>query len=143
MSWMKLWDMALDQEPCGTNSLQAFYQELTRPQFKPDTCHLCGCQLDVAYFYHYTLPPSLTLLFRDAEHINSLIHGSLQIFEYAIYYQLCMYNTHAMPFLAFCASTLKYFESLCSCGFVDMDGFGVVFAAMMFSLSAGLSVCSI
>ena len=34
MSWMKLWDMALDQGRHGTISLQALYWELTRPQFK-------------------------------------------------------------------------------------------------------------
>ena len=40
-SWLKLWDMALDQGPRSTNHLQALYRELSRPQFKPDTCHLC------------------------------------------------------------------------------------------------------
>ena len=30
-------DMALNQGPSGTNSLQALYQELTRLQFKPHT----------------------------------------------------------------------------------------------------------
>ena len=68
--------MALNQGHSGTNYmyLQALYQELTRPQLKLDTCHLCGCQLDVSYFYHYTL--SHTPL-RDPEHIiNFLIHGT-------------------------------------------------------------------
>ena len=50
-SWMKLWDMALDYEPRGTDSLQALYRELTRP---PGICHLCGVTMDVSYFHHYT-----------------------------------------------------------------------------------------
>ena len=41
-SWMKLWDMALDYGPRGTDSLQALYRELTRPQFL--WCHN-GCFL--------------------------------------------------------------------------------------------------
>ena len=84
-SWLRLWDMALDQGPRGTNHLQALYRELTRPQFKPDICHLCGSQMNVPYFHHYTL--SHTPLHDPDNVINSLIHGSLQIFEYAKYYQ--------------------------------------------------------
>ena len=82
MSWLKLWDMALDQGPRGTNHLQALYRELTRPQFKPDTCHLCESQMNVPYFHHYHTP------LQDPDNvINSLIHSSLQIFEYAKHYQ--------------------------------------------------------
>ena len=33
ISWLRLWDMAT-QEPCGTNSLLAPYQEIGRPQCK-------------------------------------------------------------------------------------------------------------
>ena len=86
-SWLKLWDMALDQGPSGTDSLQALYRELTRPQFKQDCkCHLCGSELDVSsYFHHYTLAHTPL---NDPEHvIDSLIHGSLQIFMYAKHYK--------------------------------------------------------
>ena len=33
VSWVKLWDMALDYGPHGTKSLQALYRTLTRPSF--------------------------------------------------------------------------------------------------------------
>ena len=46
-SWLKLWDMALDYGPHGTNCLQALYRELTRPQFQKGVCHLC----------EYSIPP--------------------------------------------------------------------------------------
>ena len=99
------------QGPCGTtcSSLQAhyIYQGGTdQTTVKPNTCHLCGCQLDVSYFYHYSIPSHTPW---DPEHINFLIHGSLPIFEYAIIIIiiLCIHSTHTMPFLAFCLSTLK------------------------------------
>ena len=104
ISWMKLWDMALDHGPCGTNSLQALYRELTRPQLKPDTCYLCGSHLDVPYFHHYTL--SHTPL-NDPEHVSTL---SLM----AVRKCLCMLNIissfGSLPchFLAFSASNFDF-----------------------------------
>ena len=85
MSWLKLWDTALNQGPRGTNHFQVLYRELSRPQFKPDTCHLCGSQMNAPYFHHYTL--SHTHLQDPDNVINSLIHSSLQVFEYAKHYQ--------------------------------------------------------
>ena len=43
ISWLKLWDMALDYSPRGTASLQALFRELTRPSFgsKPATLTIC------------------------------------------------------------------------------------------------------
>ena len=61
-SWMKLWDMALDYGPRGTDSLQALYRELTRPQFQPGMCQLCIATMDVSYFHHYTLSQTQTRL---------------------------------------------------------------------------------
>jgi hypothetical protein len=70
-SWMKLWDIALDYGPRGTDALQALYRELTRPQFQPGICHLCGAAMDVSYFHHYTL--SHTPLSDPEQIINSLL----------------------------------------------------------------------
>ena len=53
-SWMKLWDMALNYGPYGTDSLQALYRELTRPLFQPGICHICDAALDVSYFFIIT-----------------------------------------------------------------------------------------
>ena len=62
-SWLKLWDMALDHGPHGTNCLQALYRELTRPQFQKGVCHLCDTVFNSPYFHHL---------------IYSLTHTSLQ-----------------------------------------------------------------
>ena len=78
---MKLWDMALDYGPRGTDSLQALYRELTRPQFQPGICHLCGATMDVSYFHHYTL--SHTPLSDPDQIINSLSSATSDIFMYA------------------------------------------------------------
>ena len=78
-SWMKLWDMALDYGPRGTDSLQALYRELTRPQFQPGICHLCGATMDVSYFHHYTL--SLTRLSQTQTRLSTLFRPLLLIFS--------------------------------------------------------------
>ena len=54
-SWLKLWDMALDYGPHGTNCLQALYRELTRPQFQKGVCHLCDTVFNSPYIHHYIL----------------------------------------------------------------------------------------
>ena len=84
-SWMKLWDMALDYGPRGTDSLQALYRELTRPQFQPGICHLCGATMDVSYFHHYTL--SHTPLSDPDQIIYSLSSATSDIFMYARHYK--------------------------------------------------------
>ena len=54
ISWLKLWDMALDYSPRGTASLQALFRELTRPSFGSKPCHLCDIDhLCVPYFDHF------------------------------------------------------------------------------------------
>ena len=49
ISWLKLWDMALDNGSHGTNAL---YPTLTKPKFQSRTCCVCGTELEI---YHYTL----------------------------------------------------------------------------------------
>ena len=115
-SWLQLWDMALDQGPRGTKHLQALYRELTRPQFKPDTCHLCGSQINVSYFHHYTL--SHTPLQDPDNVIYSLIRRSLNtpsiissiVSGLCIHFILFLF-LFFMPchFLALCASNLINF----------------------------------
>ena len=76
VSWVKLWDMALDYGPHGTKSLKALYRTLTRPSFQCQTCHLCDSEC-VSYFNHFVLhhtpisDPELV--------INSLKNGSPDI----------------------------------------------------------------
>ena len=84
-SWMKLWDMALDYGPYGTDSLQALYRELTRPLFQPGICHICDAALDVSYFHHYTL--SHTPLSDPERIITSLLCASYDIFMYAKHFK--------------------------------------------------------
>ena len=82
---MNLWDMALDYGPRGTDSLQALYRELTRPQFQPGICHLCGATMDVSFFHHYTL--SHTPLSDPDQIIYSLSSATSDIFMYARHYK--------------------------------------------------------
>ena len=77
--------MALDYGPRGTDSLQALYRELTRPQFQPGICHLCGATMDVSYFHHYTL--SHTPLSDPDQIIYSLSSATSDIFMYARHYK--------------------------------------------------------
>ena len=78
--------MALDYGPRGTDSLQALYRELTRPQFQPGICHLCGATMDVSYFHHYTL--SHTPLSDPDQIIYSLSSATSDIFMYARHFIL-------------------------------------------------------
>ena len=87
---MKLWDMALDYGPRGTDSLQALYRELTRPQFQPGICHLCGVTMDVSY---YTL--SHTPLSDPDQIIYSLSSATSDI-------------AYAMPILVWLAVPLNF-----------------------------------
>ena len=53
-SWFKLWDMALDHGCNGTASLQAMFQELTRPAVGSKPCYCCDIdQLKGPYFNHF------------------------------------------------------------------------------------------
>ena len=78
VSWLKLWDMALDHGPQGTNCLQALYRELTRPQFQKGVCHLCDTVFNSPYFHHYIL--SHTRLSKPELLISSLSSADLDIF---------------------------------------------------------------
>ena len=55
ISWVQLWDMALDHGPRGTECLQALYQELTRSRFQKGICHLCETQFQGPYFHQFNL----------------------------------------------------------------------------------------
>ena len=77
-SWLKLWDLALDHGPHGTNCLQALYRELTRPQFQKGVCHLCDTIFNSPYFHHYIL--SHTRLSNPELLISSLSSADLDIF---------------------------------------------------------------
>ena len=82
VSWMKIWDMALDHGPRGTECMKALYRELTRPQFQKGVCHLCSNVFQGPYFHHFILThKSLS----DPEQIIfSLLHAdSDDIFMYA------------------------------------------------------------
>jgi hypothetical protein len=54
-SWVKLWDMALDHGPHGTNALQALYHTLTRPRLPSSSCHVCESELDISFFEHLSV----------------------------------------------------------------------------------------
>ena len=55
VSWIKLWDRALDHGPRGTAALQALYRALTRPRFGLNVCSICDTQPVDTYFEHYTI----------------------------------------------------------------------------------------
>ena len=55
VSWMKLWDRALDHGPRGTAALQVLYRVLTRPRFGQNVCSICDTQPVETYFEHYTI----------------------------------------------------------------------------------------
>ena len=86
VSWVKLWDMALDHGPRGTEHLQALYQELTRPQFQKGVCHLCESQFQGPYFNHFTL--SHTRLPDPEQIISCLSHSDSDIFMYAKHFSV-------------------------------------------------------
>ena len=77
-SWLKLWDMALDHGPHGTNCLQALYRELTRPQFQKGVC--------VFSVIPYSIPPIFIIIFSHTRLsnpellISSLSSADLDIF---------------------------------------------------------------
>ena len=81
VSWMKLWDRALDHGPRGTAALQALYRALTRPRFGQNVCSICNTQPVETYFEHYTICHmpihSLELV------IDALTSESTDIFEHA------------------------------------------------------------
>ena len=86
VSWVKLWDMALDYGPCGTECLQALYQELTRLQFQKGICHLCDTPFHGPYFHHFTL--THTRLSDPERIITSLSCSDSDIFMYAKYFSV-------------------------------------------------------
>ena len=84
VSWVRLWDMALDYGPRGTECLQALYQELTIPQFRKGICHLCDTPFNGPYFHHFTL--THTCLSDPEQIISSLSCSDSDIFMYAKYF---------------------------------------------------------
>ncbi len=64
VSWLKLWDLALDFGGPGTSDLRALYRALTAPCFGPSPCQYCTVSnLESSYFDHFisshsTLPNS-------------------------------------------------------------------------------------
>ena len=79
-SWMKMWDMALDHGPQGTECLQAIYWELTKQQFQKGICHHCGTPFHGPYFHHFTTAHTHL---SDPEQISSLLCTESDIFTYA------------------------------------------------------------
>ena len=81
VSWMKLWDRALNHWPRGTAALQALYRALTRPRFGQNGCSICDTQPEETYFEHYMICHmsihSLELV------IHALTSESTDIFEHA------------------------------------------------------------
>ena len=50
-SWMKIWDVTLDEGPRGTKSMLALLYEITTPFIS--TCQFCGLtELDLSLFHH-------------------------------------------------------------------------------------------
>ena len=84
VSWLKLWDMALDHGPHATHSLQLLYRTLTRPSFQ-SKCRLCEPEtaLSISYFHHFV--HYHTPINPDCV-INSLTCGGTDIFLYAKYF---------------------------------------------------------
>ena len=81
VSWLKLWDMALDHGPCGTAALQALYRTLTKPRFGQSICSTCSIELDESYFEHYTL--CHTPIRNPQLIVDSLTREGNEIFDYA------------------------------------------------------------
>ena len=81
VSWLKLWDMALDYGPRGTAALQALYCTLTKPRFGQNICSTCDIELDESYFEHYTL--CHTPIRNPQLIVDSLTREGNEIFDYA------------------------------------------------------------
>ena len=62
-TWPKLWDMALDHGPRGTDALQSLYRTLTRPNFGTKPCPLCDNQ--TAEILNTSSPATLPLPVRS------------------------------------------------------------------------------
>ena len=80
---VRLWDMALDYGPRGTECLQALYRELTGPQFWKGICHLCDTPFNGPYLHHFTL--THTRLSDPERIISSLSCSDSDIFMYTKY----------------------------------------------------------
>ena len=86
VSWLKLWDMALDHGPHATHFPQSLYHTLTRQSFQSKTCYLCEPETapNVSYFNHFARCHTPVM---DPDYvINSLTCGSTDIFLYAQYF---------------------------------------------------------
>ena len=52
VSWLKLWDLALDRGVHGTKLLQSLLFHLCRPVYKGFTCPMCSMTIDSRWFSH-------------------------------------------------------------------------------------------
>ena len=76
-SWLKLWDMVLDHDHQETVSLQALYQELTRPAFGSKPCYRCDIDHLHETYSHSTIGVSPTTIVRQ------LADGDRDVFVFA------------------------------------------------------------
>ena len=77
VSWLKLWDRALDSGPVGSEAMQNLYRELTRPLFGPNPCPRCS-EVDLenssSYFEHYVTKHLKTITnLTSVDEISSLL----------------------------------------------------------------------
>ena len=88
ISWLKLWDVALDYGPRRTASLQALFRELTLPSFGSKPCHLCDIDhLCVPYFDHFISSHSSIEVSSDII-VHQLAEGDRDIFMLAKHFPL-------------------------------------------------------
>ena len=98
VSWLKLWDMALDHGPRATHSLQLLYRTLTRPSFQ-SKCRLCEPETALIF------PPlcSLSHSYYGSRLCHQLPHlwKYRHIFVCQIFYPIALFYFFAMPLLVY------------------------------------------
>ena len=90
-SWLKLWDMALDLGPCGTNAQQALYHSLTIPFIGKSPCCIYVAEDIPSYFLHFIDQHTPIESPECVINTYSLAEKSCDIFNSAKYVKLVCY----------------------------------------------------
>ena len=81
VSWLKLWDMALDHGPRGTAVLQALYRTLTKPSFGKSRCSICDMEDVASHFEHHVVKHTPIQI--PERIVQCLLEESPEIFDHA------------------------------------------------------------
>ena len=81
VSWLKLWDMALDHGPRGTAVLQALYRTLTKPSFGKSRCSICDMEDVGSHFEHHVVKHTPIQI--PERIVQCLLEENPEIFDHA------------------------------------------------------------